>query len=87
MPILLDPSLKSRQVYERTVIFDMIRTLEQVKERGYSDWQTLTSFLARMLFRKRPGPSAASQPLAGDTTTVWRYASNAAHRLSRGGRG
>ena len=31
------------------MIFDMISTLEQVKEQGYSDWQTLTSFLANLL--------------------------------------
>ena len=27
----------------------MIASLEQVKERGYSDWQTLPSFLANLL--------------------------------------
>ena len=27
----------------------MIKTLEHVKEQGYSDWQTLTSLLANLL--------------------------------------
>ena len=43
-----DPS-NEQAAYERTVIFDMIKTLEQVKEQGYSDWQTLTSFIANLL--------------------------------------
>jgi hypothetical protein len=38
-----------RTAYERTVIFYMIKTLEQVKERGYSDWQPSTSFIANLL--------------------------------------
>ena len=48
MPILL-PVPEEQAAYERTVIFDMINTLEQVKEQGYSDWQTLTSFIANLL--------------------------------------
>ena len=48
MPILR-PIPEEQAAYERTVIFDMIKTLEQVKEQGYSDWQTLTSFLANLL--------------------------------------
>ena len=48
MPILR-PIPEEQAAYERTVIFDMIKTLEQVKERGYSDWQTLTSFIANLL--------------------------------------
>jgi hypothetical protein len=48
MPILR-PIPEEQAAYERTVIFDMINTLEQVKEQGYSDWQTLTSFLANLL--------------------------------------
>ena len=43
------PIPEEQAAYERTVIFDMISTLEQVKEQGYSDWQTLTSFLANLL--------------------------------------
>ena len=43
------PIPEEQAVYERPVIFDMINSLEQVKERGYSDWQTLTSFLANLL--------------------------------------
>jgi hypothetical protein len=27
----------------------MIKTLEHVKEQGYNDWQTLTSFIANLL--------------------------------------
>jgi hypothetical protein len=48
MPILR-PIPEEQAAYERTVIFDMIKTLEQVKERGYSDWQTLTSLIANLL--------------------------------------
>ena len=48
MPILR-PIPEEQAAYERTVIFDMIKTLEQVKEQGYSDWQTLTSFIANLL--------------------------------------
>ena len=48
MPILR-PIPEKQAAYERTVIFDMIKTLEHVKEQGYSDWQTLTSFLANLL--------------------------------------
>jgi hypothetical protein len=48
MPILR-PIPDAQAAYERTVIFDMIKTLEQVKEQGYSDWETLTSFLANLL--------------------------------------
>ena len=44
-----NPSLKQQAAYERTVIFDMIKTLEHVKEQGYSDWRTLTSFVANLL--------------------------------------
>jgi hypothetical protein len=47
MPILL-PVPEEQAAYERTVIFDMIKTLEHVKEQGY-DWQTLTSFIANLL--------------------------------------
>ena len=43
------PIPEEQAAYERTVIFDMISTLEQVKEQGYSDWQMLTSFLANLL--------------------------------------
>ena len=43
------PIPEEQAAYERSVIFDMINSLEQVKERGYSDWQTLTSFLANLL--------------------------------------
>src|ERR1700693_5468909 len=35
--------------FERNVIFVMIKSLESVKDAGYSDWQTLTSFLANLL--------------------------------------
>ncbi len=45
----LRPIPEEQAAYERTVIFDMIKTLEQVKERGYSDWQTLTSLIANLL--------------------------------------
>ena len=48
MPILR-PIPEEQAAYERTVIFDMIKTLEHVKEQGYSDWQTLTSFIANFL--------------------------------------
>jgi hypothetical protein len=43
------PIPEDQEAYERTVIFYMIETLEHVKEQGYSDWQTLTSFLANLL--------------------------------------
>ena len=46
---ILRPIPEEQAAYERTVIFDMIKTLEQVKERGYSVWQTLTSFIANLL--------------------------------------
>jgi hypothetical protein len=36
-------------LFERDVIYDMIRSLESVKNAGYSDWQTLTSLLANLL--------------------------------------
>jgi hypothetical protein len=48
MPILR-PIPEEQAAYERTVIFDMIKTLEHVKEQGYSDWQVLTSFIANLL--------------------------------------
>jgi hypothetical protein len=48
MPILR-PIPEAQVAYERTVIFDMIQTMEHVKEQGYSDWQTLTSFIANLL--------------------------------------
>ncbi len=48
MPILR-PIPEEQAAYERNVIFDMIKTLEQVKAQGYSDWQTLTSFIANLL--------------------------------------
>jgi hypothetical protein len=48
MPILR-PIPEEQAAYERDVIFDMIKTLEHVKEQGYSDWQTLTSFIANLL--------------------------------------
>jgi hypothetical protein len=48
MPILR-PIPEEQAAYERTVIFDMIKTLEQVKVQGYGDWQTLTSFIANLL--------------------------------------
>ena len=35
--------------FERDVIFGMLKSLESVKDAGYSDWQTLTSFLANLL--------------------------------------
>jgi hypothetical protein len=35
--------------FERDVIFGMIKSLESVKDAGYSDWQTLTSFLSNLL--------------------------------------
>jgi hypothetical protein len=35
--------------FERDVIFGMIRSLEAIKDAGYSDRQTLTSFLANPL--------------------------------------
>jgi hypothetical protein len=35
--------------FERDVIFVMIKSLESVRDAGYSDWQTLTSFLANLL--------------------------------------
>ena len=35
--------------FERDIIFGMIKLLESVKDAGYSDWQTLTSFLANLL--------------------------------------
>jgi hypothetical protein len=43
------PIPEEQAAFERTVIFGMIKTLEQVKEQGYSDWQTLTSFIANLL--------------------------------------
>ena len=43
------PIPEEQAAYERAVIFDMTKTLEHVKERGYSDWQTLTSFIANLL--------------------------------------
>ena len=48
MPILR-PVPEEQAAYERTVVFDMISTLEQVKEQGFSDWRTLASFLANLL--------------------------------------
>jgi hypothetical protein len=48
MPILR-PISEEQAAYERDVIFGMIKTLEHVKEQGYSDWQTLTSFIANLL--------------------------------------
>ena len=43
------PVPEQQAAYECTVIFDMIKTQENVKEQGYSDWQTLTSFIANLL--------------------------------------
>ena len=48
MPILR-PIPEEQAAYERAVIFDMNKTLENVKKQGYSDWQTLTSFIANLL--------------------------------------
>ena len=46
MPILR-PIPEEQAAYERTVIFNMINILERAQ--GYSDWQTLTSFIANLL--------------------------------------
>ena len=46
---IVRPIPEEQAAYERTVIFDMIKTLEHVKEQGYNDWQTLTSFIANLL--------------------------------------
>lgn len=35
--------------FERDVIFGMMKLLESVKDAGYRDWQSLTSFLANIL--------------------------------------
>ncbi len=40
--------------FERNVIFVMIKSLESVKDAGYSDWQTLTSFLANSAGQDNP---------------------------------
>jgi hypothetical protein len=48
MPILR-PIPEEQAAYERNVILGMITTLEHVKEQGYGDWQTLTSFVANLL--------------------------------------
>jgi hypothetical protein len=43
------PIPEERARFERVVIFEMIKSLESVKDAGYSDWQTLTSFLSNLL--------------------------------------
>ena len=56
------PIPEEQAAYERTVIFDMINTLEQVKEQGYSDWQMLTSFLANLLLDQDNPRKMLKQP-------------------------
>jgi hypothetical protein len=43
------PIPEEQASFERNAIFVMIKSLESVKDAGYSDWQTLTSFLANLL--------------------------------------
>ena len=38
-----------QEVAERVVIFQMLKSLEELQEAGHSDWQVLTSFLANLL--------------------------------------
>ena len=46
---IVRPIPEEQAAYERTGTFGMIKTLEHVKEQGYNDWQTLTSFIANLL--------------------------------------
>ena len=38
-----------QEAAERAVIFQMLKSLEELQEAGHSDWQVLTSFLANLL--------------------------------------
>ena len=64
MPILR-PLSEEQAAYERNVIFGMIKTLEHVKEQGYSDWQTLTSSIATLLL-DQDNPSKMLKQLTDD---------------------
>jgi hypothetical protein len=38
-----------QEAAERAVIFQMLKSLEELQEAGHFDWQVLTSFLANLL--------------------------------------
>jgi hypothetical protein len=45
----LHPIAPEQEAFEREVIWFMFEAMKSVREAGYADWQTLTSFLANLL--------------------------------------
>ncbi len=43
------PILPDQEAFERDVVWTMYIALQSVRDKGYSDWQTLTSFFANLL--------------------------------------
>jgi hypothetical protein len=43
------PIPPDQESFEREVVWTMYSALQSVRDAGYNDWQTLTSFLAKLL--------------------------------------
>ena len=43
------PIPPDQEAFERGVVWTMYTALQSVRDEGYSDWQTLTSFFANLL--------------------------------------
>jgi hypothetical protein len=64
----ITPIPPDQEAFERDVVWTMYQTLRSVRDEGYSDWQTLTSFFANLLL-DQDNPHKMLRQLFDDTKT------------------
>jgi len=62
----ITPIPPAQDAFERDVVWTMYQALQSVRDEGYSDWQTLTSFFANLLL-DQDNPHQMLKQLADDT--------------------
>ena len=60
------PIPPEQAAFERNVVWTMYEALKSVRDEGYSDWQTLTSFFANLLL-DQDNPHKMLKQLFDDT--------------------
>jgi hypothetical protein len=75
----ITPIPPDQEAFERDVVWTMYTALQSVRDEGYSDWQTLTSFFASLLLDQDNQHKMLKQ-LFDDTKTKLNFIRDQRHR-------
>jgi hypothetical protein len=75
----ISPIPPDQEVFERDVVWTMYTALRTVRDEGYNDWQTLTSFFANLLL-DQDNPHKMLKQLFEDTKTKLTFMRDRRHR-------